>query len=92
VSSDRAPVELGRQNSNVAGAVAATKELLSRAPAPELDVGTDTMRGVSLSDLLDRFERDVRAEAVSILVDAIGEGYDLDALVTAARDSTTQGK
>jgi hypothetical protein len=77
--------ELAADDSNKAASVAALKELLARAPAPERDVGTHEPRGVLLSELLER-GRDVRAEAVSVLAGAIAEGYDVDAIVTAASE------
>jgi hypothetical protein len=83
-------VQLGGNDRNPAAAVAALRELGNRAPAPELDIGTDAVRGVSLCELLDR-DRDFREEAVSALARAIDHGFDADSIVKAAREQHATG-
>jgi hypothetical protein len=88
---DERLVQLAANDRNPAAAVAALKELRNRLAPPTLDIGTAEPRGVLLWELLNR-HADHRAEAVSALARAIEAGYDVDAIVTAAREQQASGE
>ena len=82
---DERLVQLAANDRNPAAAVAALKELRNRIAPPKLDIGNAEARGVMLSELIYR-HADHRAEAVSALARAIEAGFDVDAIVTDARE------
>jgi hypothetical protein len=82
--------ELAADDSNKAASVAALKELLARSASPPLDIGSSESCGVMLSELIYR-HADHRAEALSALARAIEAGYDVDAIVTDAREQDADG-
>jgi hypothetical protein len=59
-------VELARSTNNAAASVAAAKELLNRAPEPDLDVADAAARGMTLADLVNA-NRDYKREAAEAM-------------------------